>query len=116
MDQILPGLSHAPNLHPIVVHFYIALWCRHRDQEAEVHDRGAQPPSHEHPPERESEPRSEDVAGEPLVPAPPHSDEASSASSEESPGSASAEPCPQAMRGTVIVTSMTTMSTRGNGG
>ncbi|QED26757.1 DUF2231 domain-containing protein [Microvenator marinus] len=66
----------------------------HVDQEAEaeVHDHGAQPPSHtghEHPPERGSEPGSEEVAGEP-----PHSDEASSAGSEESPGPASAEPSP----------------------
>lgn len=26
MDQLFPGLSHAPNLHPLVVHFPIAFW------------------------------------------------------------------------------------------
>lgn len=26
MEQILPGLSHAPNIHPVFVHFPIAFW------------------------------------------------------------------------------------------
>ncbi len=26
MDRILPGLQHAPNLHPVFVHFPIVLW------------------------------------------------------------------------------------------
>jgi len=26
MEQLLPGLTSAPNLHPMVVHFPIALW------------------------------------------------------------------------------------------
>ena len=26
MNELLPGLSHAPNIHPLVVHFPVALW------------------------------------------------------------------------------------------
>lgn len=26
MEQLLPGLTSAPNLHPMVVHFPIAFW------------------------------------------------------------------------------------------